>query len=143
MFKINQAQSVTKVDGEEIWLLDRWSVTEDTRVSIVNGEPDSYLVGTVVVRRLFSMAVVTLVAPLYIIANFSFVAFFVYQGDFPTRVGIVSTGFLTLIAFLFVINDQTPKIAYWTWLHQYCAITIMVVMCVQMEIHIESHRRSR
>ena len=61
------------------------------------------------VRRLFSMAVVTLVAPLYIIANFSFMAFFVFIGDFPTRVGIVSTGFLTLIAFMFVVDYFISK----------------------------------
>ena len=134
VFVVNQQYSKTDVDGEEIWALDAWKVGEDTRISLVNGEPDSYLIGTAQVRRLFSMAVVTLVAPLYIIANFSFMAFFVFIGDFPTRVGIVSTGFLTLIAFMFVVNDQTPKIAYWTWLHMYTAMTIVVVLIVQVEV---------
>ena len=134
MFKINEKASTTDADGEEIWVLDKWSVTEDTRPSVVSGEPDSYLVGTAVVRRLYAMAVVNLVAPLYIIANFSFIAFFVYQGDFGTRVGIVSTGFLTLIAFLYVITESLPKIAYWTWLHLYCFMTIVMVLYVQIEV---------
>ena len=131
VFLVDKEASTTDVDGEEIWALDRWSVVEDTRTSLVNGDPDSYLVGTAQVRRLFAMSVVTLVAPLYIIANFSFVAFFVYIGDFATRVGIVSTGFLTLIAFMFVVNEHTPKIAYWTWIHAYCGMTIIFVMFVQ------------
>jgi len=102
--------------------------------SVVNGEPDSYLLGTAVVRRLFGMAMVNLVVPLYVIANFSFMAFFVYLGDFPTRVGIVSTGFLTLIAFLFVVQESLPKIAYWTWMHVYLIVTIIVVLIVQIEV---------
>ena len=134
MFVIDQGKSTTDVGGEEIWELDRWSVVQQIMPSVVNGEPDSYLVGTAVVRRLFGMAMVNLVVPLYVIANFSFMAFFVYLGDFPTRVGIVSTGFLTLIAFLFVVQESLPKIAYWTWMHLYLIVTIIFVLIVQIEV---------
>jgi hypothetical protein len=76
---------------------------------------------------------------LFIIANFAFIAFFVTMGDFGTRVSIVSTSFLTLVAFLFVINDQMPRIAYMTWLHKYCTITILIVMGTQYIVVFEHY----
>ena len=138
-FIVDTLHSTTAAKGEEIWRLDSWTVGPETRTSLVSGEQDGFLVGTARVRRLFGMALLMLVAPLYIIANFSFMAFFVYIGDFPTRVGIVSTGFLTLIAFLFVINDNLPKIAYLTWLHKFCGLTMLfelVVLCEVVLVHV-------
>jgi hypothetical protein len=125
---VNQDLSTPVGGGENIWALDNWAVREEIRPSRVDGEPDSYLICRAQVRRLFWMAMTTLVVPLYVIANFAFIAFFVTMSDFDTRIGIVSTGFLSLVAFLFVINDQMPRISYLTWLHKYCAITILIVM---------------
>jgi hypothetical protein len=133
-FIVDEKASITGVKGEDIWKLDNWSVQEETRKSIINGQPDSYVVATAKVRRLFGMTCATLVAPLYIIGNFCFMAFFVYIGDFSSRVGIVSTGFLTLIAFFFVINENLPKISYLTWLHHYCALTTLFVLYTQIAV---------
>ena len=133
-FLVDATHSTTEVKSEAVWLVDQYTVAQDMRKSLINGEPDSYIVVTISVRRLFGMACVTLVSPLFIITNFSFVAFFVYIGDFGTRVGIVSTGFLTMVAFLFVINDHLPDIAYWTWLHQYMFMSIISVLVVLIEV---------
>jgi hypothetical protein len=133
-FLVDAAHSTTAIKSEAVWLLDEFTVAQDMRESLSTGAPDSYLVVTVSVRRLFGMACVTLVSPLFIISNFSFVALFVFIGDFGSRVGIVSTGFLTMIAFLFVINEHLPKIAYWTWLHQYMMMSIISVLIVLIEV---------
>ena len=134
VFVVDQALSTTSVEFEEIWELASWKITSEKRTSIVNGKPDSYIIAKVRVRRLFSMAFLTLVFPLFLITNFTFAAFFVFIGDFGTRVGIASTGFLTLIAFTYVISENIPKISYWTWLHRYQFTSSLFVMFVMLEL---------
>ena len=58
---VNQKLSTTIGGGENIWALDKWAVREEIRPSRVDNEPDSYLIGRAQVRRLYWMAVVTLV----------------------------------------------------------------------------------
>ena len=132
-FVVNKKQSTTTAKDEEIWQLDAWTVMPEVRKS-VTGNSNSYVIATAHVRRLFGTTLLMLVAPLYIIANFSFMAFFVYTGDFPTRAGIVSTGFLTLIAFIFVISSNLPKVAYLTWLHSYIGVTMFFIMITLFEV---------
>ena len=77
---VNQKLSTTIGGGENIWALDKWAVREEIRPSRVDNEPDSYLIGRAQVRRLYWMAVVTLVVRFYLLLFF--LLFFALDGFF-------------------------------------------------------------
>lgn len=133
-FRVVANESTTDVDQEEVWEVKGWDVSRDTAPSIVDGAADVVVLARLTIKRMGGMAIVELVLPLFLVVNFNFLAFFVYAGDFGTRIGITSTGFLTVMAFLYVVSESLPKIAYCTWLHLYMAISFSAVFLVMLEV---------
>ena len=119
--------------GEEIpgtWALDKWANKVNTRQSIVDGEKHSFLIATAKVQRLYGKACITLVAPLFIIAHFSFLSLLVKT--ISVRIIMSSTGFFTLGVFFFSINERLPSNSVLTWLHYYCIMTTFFVILLNL-----------
>ena len=53
---------------------------------------------------------------------------------FGSRITITSIGFLTVMAFMFVVNDQLPRIAYLTWLHYYMTLCFLMTFFVNVHV---------
>lgn len=69
-----------------------------------------------------------------LIVMFTFSAFFVSPESFDVRIAITSIGFLTIMAFVYVIQEQLPKISYLTWMHWYCFFCFAFVFAVTADV---------
>eukprot|EP00943_MAST-04B_sp_MAST-4B-sp1_P004181 g4181.t1 len=95
---------------------------------------DSIIVGTLHVKRKTTMILTTILMPLVLIVLFTFLAFFVWEKDFGSRITVTSIGFLTVMAFMFVVNDQLPRIAYLTWMHYYMSLCFLMTFIVNVHV---------
>ena len=87
-----------------------------------------------VVKRKIQMIMTTIIAPLVLIVLFSFLAFFVRERDFGSRITITSIALLTVMTFMFVLNAEMPKISYLTWMHYYMALSFVFTFMVSVHV---------
>ena len=80
------------------------------------------------------MVASTLISPMVLIVLFTFSAFFVSPESFDVRIAITSIGFLTIMAFVYVIQEHLPKISYLTWMHWYCFFCFAFVFAVTADV---------
>lgn len=94
----------------------------------------SIIEGTLYAKRKTPMIVATIILPLVLIVLFTFLAFFVWEKDFGSRITISSIGLLTVMTFMFVLNSQLPRIAYLTWMHWYMSLAFIMTFLVNVHI---------
>ena len=80
------------------------------------------------------MILTTILMPLILIVLFTFLSFLVWEKDFGSRITVTSIGFLTVMAFMFVVNDQLPRIAYLTWMHWYMSLCFLMTFIVNVHV---------
>jgi hypothetical protein len=130
-FAANQDFSVVDVDEDTVYKILNWNVTRSVKLSPYDGQQNDYIVGMLDIARIPSMIVVELVVPLTLIVMFAMLGLYTQSSD--TRIAITTTAFLTTMAFIYVVDEQLPKIAYSTWMHVYmllCFVFVFLTMIV-------------
>ena len=123
--------------SDSTWDLQTFRVDSDVRKTMMSPR-QSVVEGTLVVKRELGMILSTILLPLILIVLFTFLSFFVWEQDFYSRIIITSIGFLTVMAFMYVVNEELPRIAYLTWMHWYmlvCFLMTFVVNCHVTAVH--------
>ena len=92
------------------------------------------IIGWLHTKRKTPMILTTILMPLILIVLFTFLSFLVWEKDFGSRITVTSIGFLTVMAFMFVVNDQLPRIAYLTWMHYYMALCFLMTFIVNVHV---------
>lgn len=119
--------------SDSTWDLETFIVRDDVRKTMLSPR-DSVVEGTLYVKRKTLMMGASIIMPLILIVLFTFLSFFVWERDFGSRITITSIGFLTVMAFMFVVNDQLPRIAYLTWLHYYMSLCFLMTFFVNVHV---------
>ncbi len=118
---------------DSTWALQGFTMEALIKKTLLSPK-DSVIVGTLHTKRKTTMILTTILMPLILIVLFTFLSFFVWEKDFGSRITITSIGFLTVMAFMFVVNDQLPRIAYLTWMHYYMSLCFLMTFIVNVHV---------
>ena len=119
--------------SDSTWDLQGFSLTAKIAKTLLS-EKDSLIVGELHAKRKTPMILTTILMPLILIVLFTFLSFLVWEKDFGSRITVTSIGFLTVMAFMFVVNDQLPRIAYLTWMHWYMSLCFLMTFIVNVHV---------
>ena len=119
--------------SDSTWDLQGWSLTAEVTKTLLS-EKDSVIIGWLHTKRKTPMILTTILMPLILIVLFTFLSFLVWEKDFGSRITVTSIGFLTVMAFMFVVNDQLPRIAYLTWMHWYMSLCFLMTFIVNLHV---------
>ena len=119
--------------SDSTWDLQGFVVQATVRKTEMSPK-QSLVEGTLYAKRKTPMIVATIILPLVLIVLFTFLAFFVWEKDFGSRITISSIGLLTVMTFMFVLNSQLPRIAYLTWMHWYMSLAFVMTFLVNVHI---------
>ena len=123
----------TNAINDPNWYIEAFIVQSDVRKTEMS-DKQSVVECNLVVKRKIQMIMTTIIAPLVLIVLFSFLAFFVRERDFGSRITITSIALLTVMTFMFVLNAEMPKISYLTWMHYYMALSFVFTFMVSVHV---------
>jgi hypothetical protein len=98
------------------------------------GEAHAQIVFRVEAQRIYMAYVWHVLPVLFTISNLSWVVFTVSPQQIYERGVIVTTTFLTLVAYKFSIDEQLPEVHYLTVVHKYILMTMVYLLLVTVEI---------
>lgn len=110
-----------------------WKIMSSVQPSLLSPR-DSVIDAHFVASRKPAGIFVEIIIPLAIISVFALSAGYVGMEHLDVRIGIASTAMLTVMAYLYVVNDKLPDIAYMCWIHYYTAMCFLFVFLVLIEI---------
>lgn len=130
-----QSRWVDRAD-QSVWSLQDWTVGAETSDVSDSGhrQKTDFVVCELHIRRIATRVVATIVLPLIMIVCFTFSSFWVEASALQDRLVITTIGFLTVMAFMYCILEELPKIAYLTWLQLYMIMCFFFTLAMQAHI---------
>jgi len=107
-------------------------------------EMDSYVHLRVEVRRYYMSAVMNLIMPVMAIVLFATSSFFVKPDNLGDRINVAAIGFLTIMAYTYVVAEALPKVSYLLWIHWFVFMSYATVLWVTFLIvwhHVQESKR--
>lgn len=101
-----------------IYDVSDWKVASRVQPSLLSPQ-DSVVDAQFTATRKPTGVFMEIIIPLSLISIFAMSAGYVALEHLDVRVGISSTAMLTVMAYLYVVSDKLPDIAYMCWIHFY------------------------
>jgi hypothetical protein len=127
------------------WSVENITLTEEKEKSHY-AEVDSYVNLHVKVDRYYQSAVMNLIMPVMAIVLFATTAFFVKSDELGDRINVASIGFLTIMAYTYVVAEALPKVSYILWIHWFVIISYATVLWVTVLViwhHVQETKQAK
>ena len=141
----NQNLGIADWSRENVTMLER--AIEIVDFDQVRTEVSEFVVTVTIKRRPMHM-IISILLPMVLLVSLTWCVFWMDNESLATRVGILFTGILSVVAYYFVILNNVPEVSYLTFIDAFIISTFInltggVVVAVVIENYIKKDKKER